>query len=77
MTIPMSNLPIGVSGRVRQVGTSGDMHRRLLDLGLVPGTSIERLMNSPVGDPICYRVRGAMIALRRADASTVQVDVDG
>jgi ferrous iron transport protein A len=76
MTIPMSNLPKGTHGRVRQVNTLGGMRQRLMDLGLVPGTDIQHVMNSPAGDPICFRVRGAMIALRRNDASHVQVDID-
>ena len=30
-------------------------------------------MNSPIGDPSCYRIRGAMIALRAADAGQISV----
>ena len=38
----------------------------MLDLGLVPGTVVVAEMKSPAGDPTAYRVRGAMIALRRS-----------
>ncbi|MCY3965168.1 MAG: metal-dependent transcriptional regulator [Acidobacteria bacterium] len=51
----------------------GMERRRLLDLGLLPGTLVEAKMASPSGDPIAYRVRGAVIALRRSQADQIQV----
>ncbi len=75
MTIQMNDLRCGQGGRVLSVGVGGSMRRRLLDLGLVPGSQIERIMNSPVGDTACYRICGAMIALRSLDATQVLVDV--
>ena len=51
----------------------GMERRRLLDLGLLPGTMVEAKMASPSGDPVAYRVRGAVIALRRSQADQIQV----
>ena len=48
--------------------------RRLLDLGILPGTSVEREMRSPGGDPTAYRIRGALIALRREQADHIQIE---
>ncbi|MFH1570033.1 MAG: FeoA domain-containing protein [Gemmatimonadota bacterium] len=48
--------------------------RRLMDLGIVPGTSVSVAMRSPGGDPTAYRVRGAMVALRREQARQVLVE---
>jgi ferrous iron transport protein A len=75
MTIPMKDLTAGQQGQVREVKAGGHLRRRLLELGLIPGTFIERLMVSPAGDPACYRIRGAMIALRRSDADQVIVEI--
>jgi ferrous iron transport protein A len=75
MTIRMNELTSGQRGRVLNLETNGELRRRLLDLGLVPGTDIERILASPGGDPVCYRVRGAMIALRSHDANQVVVSV--
>ena len=36
----------------------------MLDLGVVGGTEIEPLYKSPSGNPVAYRIRGAVIALR-------------
>ncbi len=75
MTIPMSSLSLGQCGKVLDLKADGSIRRRLLDLGLVPGTDIERVMDSPIGDPICYNIRGAMIALRCHDATQILVTI--
>ena len=61
---------IGIGERliVDNIDGKPDMRRRLADLGLVEGTRVDCLMVSPLGDPTAYRIRGAVIALRRADA---------
>ncbi len=51
----------------------GPERRRLLDLGIVPDTAITAEMTSALGEPIAYRVRGALIALRWHQASWVLV----
>lgn len=51
----------------------GVERRRLMDLGILPGTSIQVDMTSPSGDPIAYRVRGAVIALRKDQAEEIRV----
>ena len=53
--------------------SDGRIRRRLQDIGFIPGTRIECVQKSPLGDPIAYAVRGAVIALRREDSSTIYV----
>jgi DtxR family Mn-dependent transcriptional regulator len=53
----------------------GFTRRRLLDLGLTPGASISVELPSMFNDPVAYRVRGALIALRREQAEQVLIDV--
>ena len=52
----------------------GAQRRRLLDLGLVPGTAVTPELTSAAGDPVAYRIRGALIALRRAQAGHVWIE---
>ncbi len=52
----------------------GPARRRLLDLGVVPGTVVHAVMQSAAGDPVAYDIRGALIALRRDQASHIQVE---
>ena len=51
----------------------GTQRRRLLDLGVVPGTEIVPELTSAAGDPVAYRIRGALIALRRTQAAWIRV----
>ena len=66
-TITLDALRVGQWGQVAEVLTEPAMRRRLLDLGLVPGTAVSCTAVSPAGDPAAYLIRGAVIALRRRD----------
>ncbi len=66
--------------RARVVGmTAGvaTVMRRLMELGLLEGAQVELVHQAPFGgDPIAIRVRGALIALRRAEANLLEVRVE-
>jgi DtxR family Mn-dependent transcriptional regulator len=51
----------------------GVQRRRLLDLGVVPGTRIVAELSSASRDPVAYRIRGALIALRRDQQRWIRV----
>ncbi|MDY3771774.1 MAG: FeoA family protein [Candidatus Faecousia sp.] len=59
------------------LATQGTMRRRLLELGLVDGTMVECLGRSPWGDPSAFLIRGAVIALRKADCAGILVQPKG
>lgn len=63
----------GEKARVQALQTAGAMRRRLLDIGLVEGTEVECVGRSPGGDPAAYLIRGAVIAIRDADAAGILV----
>lgn len=71
---PLYNLPLGSRGRVRELAMQGNLRRRMLDLGLIRGTDVEVVLKSPVGDPVAYQIRGAVIALRSEEASKILVE---
>lgn len=72
----LADLPIGATARVAHLTADcrGPQRRRLLDLGVVPGTAITAEMRSASGDPIAYRIRGALIALRRQQAQWIAIE---
>ena len=72
--IPLNSLPIGETGLVQKLLSTGTQRRRMLDLGLVNGTPVEALQKSPSGDPTAYFIRGAVIALRSEDAGKILVE---
>ncbi len=63
----LSSLRIGEEGKVLGISKAmrGQQRRRLLDLGIVPGTTVRAEMQSASGDPIAYNIRGSTIALRK------------
>ncbi len=71
----LADLRQGESGRVLAISPAlqGPQRRRLLDLGVVEGTEIEAEFASAAGDPVAYRIRGAVIALRRSEAVQVRI----
>ncbi len=72
---PLSALRPGEDGRVLAISRRcrGAERRRLLDLGVLPGTIIRAEMRSPNGDPTAYRVRDALIALRAEQAELIRI----
>ncbi len=68
-------LRLGESAEVVRLAATvqGPSRRRLLDLGVVPGTTIRAELSSAAGDPVAYRIRGAVIALRRVQAHEILV----
>ncbi len=50
-------------------------NRRLRDLGLIEGTKVKCVLKSPLGDPAAYKIRGAVVAIRREDAADIKVVV--
>ncbi|MFP5355243.1 MAG: FeoA domain-containing protein [Gemmatimonadota bacterium] len=72
----VADLPMGAIGRVVRISSNcrGAQRRRLLDLGVVPGTEIEAELRSASGDPTAYRIRGALIALRRHQAEWIEIE---
>lgn len=75
-SVPLSRLDTGQTGLVVSLSSAsrGTDRRRLLDLGVVPGTEITVEMVSPGGDPTAYRIRGSLIALREDQASKIHVE---
>ena len=69
----LSQLREGQSGQVSSLSVTGQMRRRLQDLGLIPGARVACIQRSPLGDPTAYLIRGAVVALRRRDADQIVV----
>jgi DtxR family Mn-dependent transcriptional regulator len=70
------DLSTGEAGRVIDISPAcqGSQRRRLLDLGVVRGTEIVPELVSAGGDPVAYRIRGALVALRREQAEWIRIE---
>lgn len=72
---PLSALPVGQTARVTGISRAsrGTERRRLMDLGIVPGTLVTAEMVSPSGDPTAYLIRGTLIGLRKEQAGLIKI----
>ncbi len=66
---------LGKSATVREVAGPRAFRRRLLEMGLVPGTVVRVVSVAPLGDPLQIEVRGGQWSLRRAEAAHIVVAV--
>ena len=71
----LEDLTPGQSGTILSVGNkSGTVKRRLVDMGLTPGTEVKVTKIAPLGDPIEVSLRGYELSLRKEDAQMVEVE---
>jgi len=69
----LSELEQGNRALVLEIDSGEGMRRRLQDLGLTKGTEVTCVQKSPLGDPVAFQIRGAVIALRCEDSSCIQI----
>lgn len=67
---------VASGGRALVIRIDGDEHfaRRLMDLGMTPGTEIALVRRAPFGDPIELVVRGSHFSIRRSEADRIHVE---
>lgn len=70
----LNNANVGSFVTVEDLFSTGILRERMLALGLTKGVQIEVVRKGPSGDPTVYNIRGAMIALRREEASLISIN---
>jgi len=84
MSIPLTSLKEGESGTIKAIKTNPRGRRgrgwgflkRLVDMGLTPGTKITVVKSAPFRGPIEVYVRGSRLALGRGMAKRIFVEID-
>jgi ferrous iron transport protein A len=74
MMSSLAEISLGKTAKVVAVDGSRAFRRRLLEMGLVPGTAVTILTVAPLGDPLQIEVRGGQWSIRRAEAAQIQVE---
>ena len=72
-TISLAQLKRGTPAIVQAIGGERPFRRRLMEMGLVPGTEFTLLGAAPLGDPLELDVRGYRLSLRKSEAARVEV----
>ena len=69
----LADLPLGQHAKIASIDCERRLSRRLMEMGLLPGTRIRVVRVAPLGDPIELRVRNYSLSLRRAEAAKIVV----
>ncbi len=71
----LSELNSGQQGVITKIYGHGSFRKRITEMGFVRGQSVRVIRNAPLQDPVEYEVMGYRIALRRSEASLIEVSV--
>jgi ferrous iron transport protein A len=74
MVISMRKMAVDQAGRISAITASGELGRRIRDMGLVPGTEILIVGRAPLVDPVAVRMKGFTLSLRNNEADYIDVE---
>jgi len=75
MELMLKDLKPGEKGVISAFTSSGAVRKRLLDMGVIKGETIEMEKVAPLGDPIQVMIKGYHLTLRKTEAESVMVQV--
>jgi Fe2+ transport system protein FeoA len=73
----LDSIPHDVKARIASVDSRGAHGLRLMEMGLVPGAPVRVVKSAPFGDPIQVCIHNYHLALRRTEARSIQVTLEG
>ena len=74
--IKMRKMSDDQKGIIRKVSATGDMGRRIREMGLVSDTPIQIQGHAPLKDPIAVKIRDYVLTLRNNEANHIMVEID-
>lgn len=70
----LNELPPQEKAIIRSFSCQPPLKRRLMEMGILIGMTIETVGVSPLGDPIEYKTELMHFSLRAIDASYIEID---
>lgn len=70
----LKDLKRGEKAMVQKIKVNGSLHRRLCDMGINPGITVEMVKAAPLGDPLEFKLKGYHLSLRKSVAEQVIID---
>lgn len=71
----LRDMKVDQTGTIVSVKASGELGRRIRDMGLVPGKEIKIQGRAPLYDPVSLRIMGFTLTLRNNEADFIKVEV--
>lgn len=76
-SISLRELKLGQKACIDGILASGEMGRRIRDMGIMPGEKIEVVGRAPLQDPVALRLKGFTLTLRNSEADYITVTPEG
>ncbi len=73
----LRQMEVNQKGKILSVKASGELGRRIRDMGLIPNTEIQVVGRAPLKDPVALRLRDFTLSLRNNEADHIIVEVPG
>jgi len=70
----LNDIQPGQSVIVCKLENEESMKKRLQDIGIICGTKVKCVQESPLGDPKAFLIRGAVVAIRKKDLIKIKVE---
>ena len=73
---PLTSLALGATGTVTQINLPASSKPRLMEMGLLVGSTVQLVRFAPLGDPVEIKIRGYNLTLRKSEAEQILVRVN-
>ncbi len=71
----LCDLQPGATGRILRIRGNSPFKKRLLEMGMVKGETIEKVKLAPLADPAEYIIKGYHVSLRRDEARDILLEI--
>ena len=73
-TATLKDLKPGQKGKVLRIKARGEMNKRIVEMGITPGSVVEMERVAPLGDPVDIKVKGYHLSLRKDEAGGIEIE---
>lgn len=73
-TSKLNDLKPGQKGKVLKIDARGETNKRIVEMGVTPGSVVELERIAPLGDPIDIKVKGYHLSLRKEEAEGIEIE---
>jgi ferrous iron transport protein A len=71
----LAKMKPGERGKITNMGVTGPLRRRLMDMGVLVGEEVKVEKVAPLGDPIEVTIKNYNLSLRKKEAEGIAVEV--
>ncbi len=75
MEITLDKLKVGQKATIKKFKGENTAKKAILEMGVIPGETIEVVRVAPLGDPIDFLIKGYQLSFRKKSASLILVEV--